>query len=111
MLPSLVPLIAPAAGRLTRGPWSTALVIGLSLGTLSATLGLWLSATRGQVTVAVNPFEAGGWWLEGTRPLPPLYTAYTVETLTLSALCLGAGEPPSSGSPLHPRPGGRERAE
>ena len=87
-----------------------ALLLGLSLGTLSATLGLWLSATRGQVTVAVNPFEAGGWWLEGTRPLFPLYTAYTVETLALSALCLGAGGA-LVWATLRPRHGGREPAE
>jgi hypothetical protein len=61
VLPLLVPLIALAAARLARGPWSAALLIGLSLGTLSATLGLWLSATRGQV--------AGG----DTTALPPLH--------------------------------------
>ena len=54
--------------------------------------------------MAVNPFEAGGWWLEGTRPLFPLYTAYTVETLTLSALCLGAGAA-LAWVTLRPRPG------
>jgi hypothetical protein len=62
--------------------------IGLALGTLSATLGLWLSASRGDVTTAVNPFDAGGWWLDGTRSLFPLYTAYTPETLALSLLWL-----------------------
>jgi hypothetical protein len=91
VLPLLVPPVALGAARLARGTWSEALLLGLSLGTLSATLGLWLGATRGQVTVAVNPFEAGGWWLDGTRALFPLYTAYTGETLALSALCLVAG--------------------
>ena len=58
---------------------------------LSATAGLWRGAARGEVTVAVNPFDAGGWWLDGTRPLFPLYTRYTAETLALSALWLAAG--------------------
>jgi hypothetical protein len=88
VLPLLVPLVAVALAPLARRGWSLSVPIGLALGTLSATLGLWLSASRGDVTTAVNPFDAGGWWLDGTRSLFPLYTAYTPETLALSLLWL-----------------------
>jgi hypothetical protein len=88
VLPLLIPLVASTLAPLARRRWSAALLIGLALSTLSATLGLWASASRGEVTTAVNPFDAGGFWLDGTRPLFPLYTAFTQETLALSVLCI-----------------------
>jgi hypothetical protein len=89
VLPLLVPLVAAALVPLARRRWSVVLPIVLSIGTLSATLGLLQSAQRGDVTLAVNPFDAGGWWLDATRPLFPLYTAYTLETVLLSTLWVG----------------------
>jgi hypothetical protein len=86
VLPLLVPLVAAALVALARQRWSAALLFALAFGTLSSTASLWLFASRGEVTVAVNPFDAGGLWLDSTRQVFPLYTAYTLETLALSAL-------------------------
>jgi hypothetical protein len=88
VLPLLVPLVACAVIRVQRRLATSALTIALAGGTLSATIGLWLSASSGDVTTAVNPFDAGGLWLDLTRPVFPLYTAYTLETLVLSVLWL-----------------------
>ena len=104
VLPLLVPMVATALVALAHQRWSAALLVALAFGTLSATAGLWLFASRGDVTVAVNPFDAGGLWLDGTRPVFPLYTAYTAETLALSALWTALGSRPRLGHPpLAPR--------
>jgi hypothetical protein len=85
-VPLLVPLVALGLGLGVRARPFVLLPGILALGTVSATLGLWSAASSGEVTLAVNPFAAEGWWLEGTRAVWPLYTAYTSETLLLSAL-------------------------
>ena len=92
VLPLLVPLIALAAARAGPRALDYGPAARRSPGHPERHPGALAGATRGQVTVAVNPFEAGGWWLEGTRPLFPLYTAYTVETWR-SARCASAPAP------------------
>jgi hypothetical protein len=86
VLPLLVPLLALALTALARRRATSVMLVGLAYGTLSATAGLLLAAVRGEVAIAVNPFDAGGVWLDVTRGLFPMYTAYSLETVALSGL-------------------------
>jgi hypothetical protein len=90
VLPLMVPLVAVGLSLVARSRLSVAVAAVLALGTISATLSLWSAARALHVTLAVNPFDAGGWWLEGTKAFWPLYTAYTWETVALSGLGIAA---------------------
>ncbi len=91
-LPLIAPLLAIALeeARNRRGAIAAGALV-LAAGTLSATASLWSSARTGEIALAVNPFAAGGWWLDTTAPLFPLFTAYGPDTVALSALWLGLG--------------------
>ena len=86
VVPLLVPLVALGLSLAVRARAPAALAVILAAGTVSATSGLWSAVSSREVTLAVNPFDAGGWWLEGTRAIWPLYTVYTWETLVLSGI-------------------------
>jgi hypothetical protein len=86
VIPLLVPLIALGLSLALRSRAAAALSAILAAGTVSATWGLWSAASSLEVTLAVNPFDASGWWLDGTRAFWPLYTTYTWETLVLSGI-------------------------
>jgi hypothetical protein len=85
-LPLLAPLMALTIQRLAERRVGLVCLLGLALATLETTLRLWQSARAGQVTLAVNPFEIPGIWLNGTASIFPLYTEYGLDTLLLSVL-------------------------
>lgn len=85
VLPLFVPLLTATLALSGRSRWLASLSLALGLATLASTTGFWWWASQGEVTVAVNPFEVPGGWLEASNPLFPLYTAYRPETLLLTA--------------------------
>jgi hypothetical protein len=83
VLPALVPLVAAALQEM-RNWVAFGVVALLIMGTVNATLSLWLAARAGIVALAVNPFAAHGAWLDLSARAFPLFTEYGPATLGLS---------------------------
>jgi hypothetical protein len=91
VLPLFVPLLA-ATLTSTRSRWAIWTIVSLlSLATIDATWSLWRAVRTGAATLAVNPFAAGGAWLDATAAVFPLYTAYGWDTIALSLVWLVIG--------------------